>query len=340
MSEPLSPYALREYRPGDEQEILASFNRIFAAVDPSFTPRTMEFWRWQFLDNPSGSRILLAATPEGRVVGQFAAVVQRMSLEGDAALFSQGVDHMSDSAYRRGLKRGSLLALLGNTIAELHGGAGPERDTLMWGAPVPAAWRVGKTFVRYEMIRTQLKLVADTSSVQELGRGGARLEVEEVQAFPDDVCELFGRAAQRHGAIAVRDKAQLDWRYVAHPERDYRIGIVRSGRALLGYAVFGRGSFDGQANEGLVCDWLADEDRVDVADALRAWLAESARALGCERLTAVFPDTVAAWLDFQRAGFRAFPTRYFIIGRQYVRGYDMAWMHRHWYYTLGDTDLV
>ena len=40
------------------------------------------------------------------------------------------------------------------------------------------------------------------------------------------------------------------------------------------------------------------------------------------------------------AGFRAAPTRYFLVGRNYVKKYDMRWLYRHWYYTLGDTDLV
>jgi len=329
---------LREYQPGDEGEILASFNRIFGGVDPTFTPRTMAFWRWQFLGNPSGARILLALTDDGRVAGQFGAATQRMRFDGRHALFSQGIDHMSDPAFRRSLKRGSLLAILGNTIARLHGGPGPEQDSLMWGAPVPPAWRVGKTLVRYEIIRTQLKLRAAPVEVRVPAAAG--VEIEEVDAFPEEVTAVFERAAEPHGAIAIRDKAQLDWRYVAHPERDYRIALARRERELVGYAVYAVGDFDGCEREGLVCDWLVPPRETAAAHALRAWLAECGRADGVEHLTAVFPDTVSEWSDFQVAGFRAAPTRYFIIGRQYVRGYDMSWMHRHWYYTLGDTDLV
>ena len=72
MSSPgdLPPLTIREYRPGDEHAILATFNRVFAQIDPTFTPRTLASWRWQFEANPSGSRIFLALTEEGAVVSQ------------------------------------------------------------------------------------------------------------------------------------------------------------------------------------------------------------------------------------------------------------------------------
>ena len=333
-------FLLREYEPGDEVEILASFNKIFAAVDPTFRPRTMAFWRWQFLGNPSGSRIILAFTDDGKVAGQFGAVTQRVLIDGRPALFSQGVDHMVDAAYRKGLRRDSLLAVLGNTIARLHGGPLPHQDSVMWGAPVPAAWRVGKTFVRYEAIRTQLKLQAAPEELLPGAAGGA--EVEEVQAFPAEVGRLFERVRVdgRRRAIAVRDRPQLDWRFCSHPEKSYSIALARRGGELLGYAVFTRGDFDGAKDEGLVCDWLVAPGEERAQHALLAWLAARARTAGLERLTAIFPDTVPEWLWFQRQGFRARPTRYFIIGRQYARGIDMTWLHRNWTYTLGDTDLV
>ena len=72
---------------------------------------------------------------------------------------------------------------------------------------------------------------------------------------------------------------------------------------------------------------------------LRAWFAGLSTG-DQARSVALFPDSKREWLDFQRAGFRVAPTRYFLIARQYLRGYDVHWMRRHWYYTLGDTDLV
>jgi hypothetical protein len=335
---PLSEFTLREYQPGDEHEILATFNRVFAAVDPTFRPRTLASWRWQFLGNPSGSCVLLALSPEGRVVAQLANVLQRVHLLGRAATFSQAVDSMSDPAFRIGLRRASLQAVLGNHYAERYAGPAPGQHALLWGAPVATAWRVGRQLIRYEVIRTQQKLAARPADVDP--RPAAGIEVETVERFPAEVAELDERAARAHGAIAVRDAAQLDWRFVAHPERRYRIGLARDGGELRGYAVFARGGFDGEPDVGLVCDWLVAPGERGAERALFAWLAVEAARAGVERLVAVVPDTSAAWLAFQEAGFRVAPTRYTIVGRRALRGFDMRWMHGHWYYTLGDTDLV
>jgi hypothetical protein len=330
-------FLVRQYEPGDEHEILATFNRVFGRIDVTFRPRTLAFWRWRFLENPSGAKMMLAFTPEGRVAGQLAVIVNRVRLEGRPSNFAQGVDQMSDASLRTGLARGSLVGVLGNSMVNFFAGPGPEQHSLGWGAPVPAAWRAGKSFARYEIVRTQLKLVAEPGEVRAGAASG--VELTEVREFPQEVGELSERAARVHGAIAVRDKPQLDWRWVRHPEKRCRIALARRGRELVGYAVAARGDFDGKQGEWLLLDWLVDAGDEAAGNALRAWLAGLA-AREPARIAAVFPDSKCEWLDFQRAGFRVAPTRYFLIARQYLRGYDVHWMHRHWYYTLGDTDLV
>ncbi len=334
----LPQLTLREYRPGDEVGILETFNRIFAAVDPTFVPRTEALWRWQFLANPSRAIVLLALTEDGAVAGQLANVLQRVWLDGELRSFSQAVDSMSDPALRQGLKRESLQARLGNMYADKYAGPAPGQQALLWGAPVPAAWRVGRTFIRYEVVRTQLKLVASPDALAPGAAAG--VEVETVDAFPYDIADVFESAATRHRAIAVRDKPQMDWRFVEHPENDYEIAIARRSKRPVGCAVFRRGAFDGEVDVGLVADWFVAPGDEGAANALLAWLREAARRASVTRLVALFPDTVDEWLAFQAAGFHAEPTRYTIVGRECVLPYDMQWMRAHWFYTLGDTDLV
>ena len=335
---------VREYQPGDEVEILETFNRIFAAVDPGFRPRSLASWRWQFQESPSGSTILVAVTPEGKVAGQLANLLQRVrltSLDGRATrevTFSQAVDSMSDPALRQGLKRESLQARLGNAYAEQYAGEGEGQHALLWGAPVPAAWRVGKRFIRYEVIRTQLAL--EVSPVELRVPSTRGVEVEVAEAFPDDTHELFERAAVGHGAIAVRDPAWLAWRDLRHPEHSYRVALARRGGTLAGYAIVRRGSFATDAERLVLCDWLVPEEEPDAARALLAWIAEEARRVDCDEIVTVFSDRRPPWRMFQSVGFRAAPTPYAMVGREGARGYDMRWLNANWYYTLGDTDLV
>lgn len=338
MDSKLTPIEIRQYRPGDEVAILDCFNRIFSAVDVTFKPRELAAWRWQFEANPSGSHITLALTPEGKVVGQFAAIVQSVYFDGGRTLFSQGVDHMADRAYRRRFRYGTMLAQMGNEFARDFGGAGPDKVTLMWGAPVPAAWRTGQAAVRYEVIRTQSKLCCEPGKLR-LGASSG-VDVEELSEFPEDVLQLFEACTQAHRAIALRDKLHLDWRFKDHPAFDYRIACARRQGQLVGYAVYRKGDFDHQTGEGYLADWLVLPRDEAAAQALLAWFGAAAQADQVTRMTAVFPDSIPEWSLFQAAGFDVRPTNYFLIGRQYVRSYDMQWMHKHWYYTLGDTDLI
>ena len=340
------PYTIREYLPGDEVAILETFNRVFGGVDPNFVPRTLEEWRWTYLDNPSGWRISLAVADDGRVISQYAGIAQRMLLDGEPAHFSQAVDSMTDPAFRGGLKRPGFFVLTGYPYAESYGGAPPDKDTVMWGLPVPPAWRIGKSYLKYELVRTHLKLVAEPDQLVLPGVGSHGVEVEELDAFPADSAELFRAHAARHRAMAVRDKAQLDWRFTRRPGYRYRIAAARRAGKLVGLTVQRAGTFD-QCAGSLVCDWVTGAPLdarapfdLGAAVELLAWHRAAALEAGGLALTALFPDTAPEWLAFQEVGFRVYDSTYFLVGRNYQKQYDMRWLRRHWYYTLGDTDLA
>ena len=131
------------------------------------------------------------------------------------------------------------------------------------------------------------------------------------------VLGAVGLRSLRSALLMLAD-AWLVARAVARVERDAPFDLVQS---------------------GLVCDWIVPPDDAGAAHALLAWLAECAREADEEALTALFPDTAPEWLAFQRAGLRARPTRYFLVGRNYVKRYSMIWLYHNWFYTLGDTDL-
>jgi len=175
------------------------------------------------------------------------------------------------------------------------------------------------------------------------------VDVEEVASFPTDVEAVGVARAELAGAMAVRDVPQLDWRFVKRPaqadygqgEHDrYAIGVARRGGQAVGYAVFKKGLFDRVADEGLVCDFVCAPDDDGARAALLRWLASRARAAGAARLVAVFPETQPEWQAFQKAGFHAAGTMYFVVGRSWIKRYRMRWLFETWFTTLGDTDIV
>ncbi len=338
------PYTIREYQPGDEVELLATFNRVFGGVDPNFVPRTMEEWEWTYKRNQSGWRIYLAVHDDGRVLSQYAGIPERARIDGQDTYFTQAVDSMTDPAFRAGLKRPGLFVLTSYPYSDAYGGPPPDKDTIVWGLPIPPAWRIGKMYMKSEMVRTHLKLVAEPDQLT-VPAGGS-LQVQELTEFPDDAIELFEEHSRRHLAMAVRDKAHLDWRYVHKPGFHYnKVAVRRKGR-LVGLAVERAGVFSHDAGS-LLCDWMVagperagDPFDVQAAAELLAWWRARALENQAGPMTALFPDTAPEWLALQDVGFRARDTVYFLVARNFVKQYDMRWLRRNWYYTLGNTDLV
>jgi hypothetical protein len=328
---------VREYRQGDEEAILSAFNRVFAAIDPTFHPRGMDEWRWRTLGNPAGWRAWIARTSDGEVVAQQAGLPIRMRHRGESVVWNQIVDSFADPRRARGLRAPGLFVHVAKPFCDTYGGP-PPRDQIMYGLPVRRAYRIGKKFLGYQLVRDQHRLVASALGLQ--GRATPGIALEEVERFPAEVDALFERAQHAHRAIAVRDQRFLDWRFADRPGVRYRIALARrnADRALVGYAVHVNGNFDLHAG-ALVCDWLIDPAEPRAGEALRAWLGERARADGTEEVCAIFPETCMDFADFQRAGFRVEATSYFAAAGSYTRTFHTLDLYWDWYYTLADFDL-
>lgn len=285
------------------------------------------------LSNPSGPRTVVSIAGDGAFEAVHVGTGQRMLLDGEQASFGHVGSAWTD------VDDADLLVELDRASCAAFGGQPPEADAVLWGMPDAAGWRLCRTRMkRFDMVRTQLALARPAGTVPEAG-----LAVEEVERFPADVDELFAAAADSRGAIAVRDRTQLDWRFGSAgggPDRDYRIGLARgAGGELLGYAVFRHGDLDDLADQGLICDWLTAPGREDAGAGLRAWLDRCAADSGAERLLTLFPDTAPEWTGFQRAGFRAERTGRVLLARTFVKRITMRRLYAGWHYTLGDTDL-
>lgn len=331
---------IREFRPGDEESLLACFNEVFAQIDVTFRPRPMEVWRWAFDANPAGRRVFVAVSGE-RVVAQYASLPVRMRVEGADSSFGQIVDSMAHPEFRQGLKQPGLFVRTAWPFFDAYGGA--EKDLVMFGLPVPQAWRVGKSFLKYEMVRElcTLELEATSPAFAATGAATSELEVVETDSVGPWIDNLWRPWSASQSCVAVRDEAYLRWRYTDKPDHEYRFAIVRprGGGDARGMAVVRRGSFD-HREALLLVDWMVPSGDAAAGAALLAWARERAAAERAPRLTALFPTWEPWFLAFQDAGFRVRPTSYFLVARHFAKRYDMGWLRGHWYYTLGDFDLV
>jgi hypothetical protein len=319
---------IRPFASGDEAQLLRSFSEAFAAVDPSFEPWSAARWRWQFVQNPAGTRLMAAFDADGRALAQYAGVPQRALLDGERVTFTQAVGSFC-LPEARSLGRRSLFVQTGLAYADEY--VGPGGDAWTWGYPIRSAQRIGERSLGYERVREQTMLVAPHEEITPPASGAT---AEEVGELPEEVDELFRRLAPRHPAVCERTKDWLDWRYARHPEHRYRIAISRNEGALSGYVVVRPMFFQG-ARRLVVCDWWCDEP---AEGALLDWLREVAAEAEVRELAACFHHQAAEFQAWQRAGFHVAPTSLVLAGRSHTRRAPF-WFAPRWFTTLGDSDL-
>ena len=334
---------IRPYRPGDEKAILATFNRVFREVcGEGYVDRTMEEWRWEFQENPRGMRVLLAVTPGGEVAAQYAAVPMAAKSPLGDTTFVHAVDSMVHPDFRKGLKKPGLFVEVGRAWFDYIRELG--KDSVGFGSPVRPAWRIGSRYLGYTLVRIVDYLVADLREFRPAPPGEAGLEVEIASSLGKDEADLFWDEWSRGVECAVRrDGVYLDWRYTRKPGGDYRFLLARRGGALKGLALLS------PRNElvpggAVFAEWMVLPGEEGAGRALLAEAREIALQKGRERLLAVLPPWSSEAAFFLDQGFHWVPSKQFLERRlgSYLWKEIMTseWLAGHWFYTLGDSDLV
>lgn len=331
---------IRTYEAGDEAGILATFNTVFQKeCGPGFVARDLAQWRWQFLQNPAGTQILLAVDTDGTVACQYAAVPQTVETPFGPHRFVHVVDSMTHPQWRQGLHRESLFAILGRQFTadySLHG------NEVGYGFPVRTAERIGARLLDYHLLRSVDYLVRPTNDPPPASP--AAIRVEAVAAFPRRVDELQADCRPAVPCQVRRDFAYLNWRYVLAPQRaEYVRLLAFRGDALRGVMVM-------RPRHELVPDSCAIVDHVVAdhdAETMRALLAAACRLAashGRKLLTAVFAEHDPMHGALRAAGASLVPSAQWLERRLTYRitgpFVTPEVLATTWRYSLGDTDLA
>lgn len=332
-------YQIRLYQPGDEVGILDSFNRVFREVcGPEYVDRKMDFWRWQFEENPNGHRISVALTEDGVIAAHYAGVPLTMASEFGDLVFTHIVDSFALPEHRAGLKRPGLFVETAYPWFDLCYEKG---DALMYGYPVKAAERVGTRYLEYHFLRVVDYLCRDVQAGSMEIAGD--LEIEEVSAAPAEASELFQRFAAQRSCLTRRDQAYLQWRYVDIPGDDYRIFLARRSGELLGLMVL-RVQHELIPDACTIADWVVPARDAEITAGLLARATEIAREEGRKTLMTVFSPTSPEHAEFLAQAFELRSSSQYLERRLTQRSYHpqvtAEWLMENWWYTLGDSDLV
>jgi hypothetical protein len=329
---------IRFYRPGDEEQILRTFNMVFREVcGPSFTDRTMAQWRWQYLENPVGNRISLAVAKDGTVVSQYAGVPLCADTAFGPQIFVHCVDSMTHPEWRKGLKRPGIFVLTGWPFSAHSREIG---DALLYGFPVEMAERIGRKYLEYHFLRV-IDFLARDAALPPLPLPPG-FTVQQVNSIPGDLDPLYERMRQGKQCLLRRDRSYLDWRYVRNPGRaDYELWEARAQGTLRGLLVL-RPVHELAPDSCTIADFVAGD--ASALDALLHTATVRARERDRKRTLAVLPDWSPEADQLRARGFTALPSANWLERRlvYLITGSPITepFLAERWWYTLGDSDLV
>ncbi len=331
-----SKLIFRPYEEGDEHAILETFNRTFREVcGPDFEDRNLETWRWEFLENPSGCRIMLALTSEGRVAAQYAGVPIKVSAEGRELSFFHAVDSMVHPEFRKGLRKRPLFLEVAERFFERFAG---KVDHLGFGYPVRPAWRIGERYLGYRLVQVLDFLLRGIE--EPLPPHEAAAEVCE--GVPPDCRALLEELAPLHACTTVRDEGYLRWRYFEAPSVRYRFLAARRAGKLVGFGVC-RTEGGLVPEHAVLGDVFCDPGDLDCLAALLERARVEALDAGRRGLMTVVNPHLEYDRSLKALGFRAHPSGDWLerkLGaRDWTAGLEPEWLRRNWHYCLGDSDL-
>ncbi len=290
---------------------------------------------WSSFGNPAGARAFVACDGE-RIVAAYLGRATRTWIAGAAHSFVQSVDSMVDPAYRAGLKRPGLFVSLARRYFDEYGVNGD--DVVHYGWPIEEAWRIGERLLEYRLLREELVLVRELS--EEPPRCPMPHEVEQQTELGEDLKWLWDRCAGAWGAATIRDAAWARWRFLEHPSQDYvLLGVRDEARVLRGLCVLRTSEWSWPGAMAL-CDWLVPDDEPEVASLLERGARALAAQQGAQRLIALVPDWSAAFSSFQECGWSVQLSPYRLAARSYDKRFGLAWLRKHWWMTLADSDLA
>ncbi len=343
----MSSFHVRPYEPGDEEGLLALFNRVFSEGNPAFVPRSMDSWRGIYLDNPAGMQTFVGLDADGHVIANYSSIPAASVVRGERRMCTQAVDSCVDRAWRGSLRKQSLFVTIATEFIRHHSTEGRQPfDDFMYGLPNEQAFPIGTRIIGYKPVLVPLHaLVHDVTPASAgwldgLMAAGAADGVRVEEFTGTDVgpaAALFERHLADVPLGLWRDAPYLTWRYRPRPDCQYRALLASRGGQLTGLVVFRMG-WMGQPLVPLV-DWIGPgSDRAALA-ALLGRVGRIALDAGARRMETWITPNTSHHATLSALGLQSVPTAFNLCIMTFGSVLELEWAKAHWFLTMGDTDI-
>jgi GNAT superfamily N-acetyltransferase len=219
------------------------------------------YFNWQCDQNPSGQAYELITKKRSAVTGYCAAIPTRHKIGPDVAKGSLGVNVMTHPDYRgRGiyvLLQREVDRLCGKDQIQFNFGFSNEyshRNCLrrlgyqeigrfpLWILPFNLNRILKSRTPKQGMLMRAAAFAANpfwslARSMFSLRRKDRSMEIKTAAAITEEFDRFWQKAKADQTNILIRDRAYLEWRFIRHPTRTYKVFAARSKGQLRGYLV-------------------------------------------------------------------------------------------------------
>lgn len=226
------PVETREYRAGDEAQILDLFARSFPHA-----PRPLAHFEWKYRRNPFGNERISLTFSDGKLAGHYSGYVVPFHAYGKNVLAHQIGDTMTDVSVRH-IGRGPT-SILGRTALDFYARFCENRIAFNYGFNVGNIQKISLRFLRSDRVESVTYRVAPCPApIARYARWLRGYQLELVRETTSEWDDLFARAADAYRFLVRRDARYVRWRYLQCPDVDYVVVAIRKWRRLVGWIVF------------------------------------------------------------------------------------------------------
>jgi len=279
-------YNIREYEPGDEEQIASLLKLVFDEW-PSFNINCnkVDFWKWKYLDNPLRKTAILVAEHDEKIIACNHGLYKEIKICEKIFNFQIGADLAVHPDFRR---RGLFKSM---SPLKIQVWERNETDLGMMATvnPIVKKHRVKSGNQSFPQGLLEMLYISDPSQedLSLLKRTGYRIlqtlnkikpiynqfdtsdvSVEIIEEFGKEADVLWDKVSPNYLFAIKRDKRYLNWRYLDARSGSFDVYAAYSNHQLLGYCVTRVKRFKDSAPSGLIVDILTYPDRLDIASRL------------------------------------------------------------------------
>jgi len=316
------------------------------------------FWRWEFIEGSEGKAYLYIVEDGNRIVGHFADIPRRFSVEGKVVFGTLSLDLMVHPDYWR---KGIFMAMGRYGTQRVK----QENGLLMTAFPIRLETILGLKKIGWRQVAELPVLVYPIRFSGIVNRyfhfiplsilvgGAARffytlfskarrrdefkgIEVEEIRQLDDQFEAFCRKALSLNPIMGIRDQNYLTWRYIQHPTRTYTIFRATKGGEMGGFIVLRKVDLL-EFNSAVIVDLLALDRTFLMALVDRG--IEHGRKEGVDLLGFMVPKVHPYYKILRESGFLpSFKTFLFMI-YSHVEEKNL-FDPKGWYVNWGDTDVI